>query len=155
MLWLLQEIFGKIAAQVQETVTEEVKAVYGELYFRPEQAAKRQAQIALADSPQVTTDAIEHALFSPFPHTRYVVANFSKVCGPVSARHIRPCSTGLSQRRTPTARAAWATPDLLSLTMCADPCLGAGVAGVGAARPCGGPHQEQDYVIPSEASYLF
>ena len=49
--------------------------------YRPDQAEKRSKQLAKADSPLVTTDAIEHALFDPQPHTRYAVANFDGLPG--------------------------------------------------------------------------
>lgn len=77
----MQEIFGKIATETQELVQGEAMDVYGEIYYRPEQMEKRKAQIALADPPTVTTDAIDHALFDKYPRTRYIVANFSKVRG--------------------------------------------------------------------------
>jgi hypothetical protein len=77
----LQEIFGKIATETQELVQGEAMDVYGDIYYRPEQMEKRKAQIALADPPTVTTDAIDHALFDKYPRTRYIVANFSKVRG--------------------------------------------------------------------------
>lgn len=77
----MQEIFGKIATETQELVQGEAMDVYGEIYYRAEQMEKRKAQIALADPPTVTTDAIDHALFDKYPRTRYIVANFSKVRG--------------------------------------------------------------------------
>jgi hypothetical protein len=70
------EIFGKIQRDTEEIIEGEGREVYGSLFYRPDQAAKRAKQIAKASPPSVTTDAIDHALFSPYPSTRYVVANF-------------------------------------------------------------------------------
>lgn len=41
--------------------------------FQPENIEKRKKGISLADSPDVTTEAIRHALFDPFPKSRYAV----------------------------------------------------------------------------------
>eukprot|EP00927_Polykrikos_kofoidii_P066052 TRINITY_DN61714_c0_g1_i1.p1 TRINITY_DN61714_c0_g1~~TRINITY_DN61714_c0_g1_i1.p1 ORF type:complete len:330 (-),score=74.12 TRINITY_DN61714_c0_g1_i1:102-1091(-) len=41
--------------------------------------AKNQEFYEMADSPQVTTDAIEHAITSPYPQVRYIVANVGGV----------------------------------------------------------------------------
>jgi len=48
--------------------------IYGHLYTG-EDAANEQRMESLADSTRCTSDAIEHALTSPRPRTRYLVAN--------------------------------------------------------------------------------
>ncbi len=73
------EIFGKVLQETQELVTEEAMAVYGELFYRQDQKDKKTAQIALGDTPLVTSVAIDHALFDSYPKTRYVVANLGGV----------------------------------------------------------------------------
>lgn len=75
------EIFGKILKETEEIVDGEAQALYGPLFYRPEQAEKRAKQVAKADSPLVTSEAIDHALFNEHPRTRYVVANFDGLPG--------------------------------------------------------------------------
>jgi putative ubiquitin-RnfH superfamily antitoxin RatB of RatAB toxin-antitoxin module len=79
--YVATEIFGKIIKETEEIIDEEARTIYGPLFYRPEQAAKRAAQVAKADSPLVTSEAIEHALFDEHPRTRYVVANFDGLPG--------------------------------------------------------------------------
>lgn len=74
------EIFGKIQKETAELLdNNEALEIYGELFYREDQKVRRAAQIAKGDSPLVTSEAIDHALFHPFPKTRYVVANFGGV----------------------------------------------------------------------------
>jgi NAD(P)-dependent dehydrogenase (short-subunit alcohol dehydrogenase family) len=73
------EIFGKVQQDIDEMKSAELMGLYGSLYYRPDQAEKKQKQIEGGDSPVVTSEAIEHALFSSYPKTRYVVANFAGV----------------------------------------------------------------------------
>lgn len=65
-------------------LTEDQKALYGE-FFQTQETKRRKAE-ELADSPQVTSHAIEHALTSPFPRTRYPVANSNGVPAWILAR---------------------------------------------------------------------
>lgn len=73
------EIFGKILKETEEIVSDEARALYGPLFYRPEQAEARAKQIGMADSPLVTSEAIDHALFAQFPRTRYPCANFNGI----------------------------------------------------------------------------
>jgi len=69
-------ISGK-AAEVYnefESAPAEHQKLYGHLLGK-KAFEKRQQMVAKADSPQVTTDVIEHAIMSPYPEVRYVVAN--------------------------------------------------------------------------------
>lgn len=79
--YVATEIFGKIIKETEEIISDEARAIYGPLFYRPEQAAARAKQVSMADSPLVTSEAIVHAFFSAHPRTRYVVANFSGVPG--------------------------------------------------------------------------
>ena len=45
--------------------------VYG-YFFRPEKRRKDRKQVERASPPSVTTNAITHALISPYPHARCV-----------------------------------------------------------------------------------
>lgn len=68
------EISGKIA----ETKEEHLDPKHLELYedLLGEKYSKKNEQfVAKADSPQVTTDVIEHAIMSPYPEVTYVCAN--------------------------------------------------------------------------------
>lgn len=73
------EIFGKVQQDVDGMKSAELLELYGPLYYRPDQAEKKQKQIEGGDSPVVTSEAIEHAMFHRFPKTRYVVANFAGI----------------------------------------------------------------------------
>lgn len=75
------EIFGKILKETEEIISDEARALYGPLFYRPEQAEARAKQVSMADSPLVTSEAIDHALFNEHPRTRYVVANFAGAPG--------------------------------------------------------------------------
>lgn len=70
-----------VPQETEEIIDEEASAVYGPLFYRPEQREKRAKQIAKADSPLVTSKAIDHALFCDRPLTRYVVANYDGIPG--------------------------------------------------------------------------
>lgn len=67
--------------ETEEIIDDEASAIYGPLFYRPEQKEKRAKQIAKADSPLVTSKAIDHALFAEFPRCRYVVANYDGLPG--------------------------------------------------------------------------
>ena len=73
------EIFGKVQQEIDELKSNELMGLYGSLYYRPDQAEKKGKQIEGGDSPMVTSEAIDHALFNAHPKTRYVVANFAGV----------------------------------------------------------------------------
>jgi len=57
------------------------KAIYGEYFYRPDQLQKRRSHVSIASPPNVTTDAIRHAIEDPFPKTHYVVANLGGTPG--------------------------------------------------------------------------
>ena len=67
--------------ETEELIEGEAMEIYGPHFYRPEQAERRRRQVGKADSPIVTSEAIEHALFSRYPRTRYVVANFDGMPG--------------------------------------------------------------------------
>jgi hypothetical protein len=80
---------------VEEVLTGPASEVYGPLFYKPSQTEKKMKQIGKADSPAVTTEAIDHALFSPFPKTRYAVANIDGVPGKRPAVEARVlCASG-------------------------------------------------------------
>jgi hypothetical protein len=72
-------IFGRAAQASREAVSdestrEEMERLYEKL-LSPAAKKSKLAMLEKASEPIVTTEAIAHALVSPFPHTRYVVAN--------------------------------------------------------------------------------
>lgn len=70
---------GEVNKKAAKAATsKEQLALYGHI-LNEKNAAEEQKMYALADSPQVTTDAIEHAITSPYPQVRYIVANVGGV----------------------------------------------------------------------------
>ena len=66
-------------AQVfEETESREAQALYPSL-FNEKSKAMRRTHIEKASDPIVTSEAILHAISSPYPHTRYVVANVAGI----------------------------------------------------------------------------
>ena len=84
------------------------------------------AQVAKASSPEVTTDAIRHALEDPYPKTHYVVANLGAIPGesirvhPLShipvASHSFSLSLSLSLSVLSSPSSAW-VPIVLSFIL--------------------------------------
>ena len=58
--------------------------IYADFYDGAD--GRRQRAFAHADTPEVTTVAIEHALMSRTPHTRYVVANTHRIPAWITAK---------------------------------------------------------------------
>ncbi|TFJ86156.1 hypothetical protein NSK_002364 [Nannochloropsis salina CCMP1776] len=73
-------IFKKVTQSIDTKVevSPEIMSTYG-YFFRTEKRIKDRAAVDKASPPSVTTDAITHALTSPYPHTRYIVANVSGI----------------------------------------------------------------------------
>ena len=73
------KIFGKSKEEKKtqvssEDISDEGRELYAH-YFSPKHEKQLEGMVAKADSPVVTTDAIVHAITSPNPKVRYVVAN--------------------------------------------------------------------------------
>ncbi len=73
--------------------------VYG-YFFRPEKRRKDRKQVERASPPSVTTNAITHALISPYPHTRCVFCSspdarwavtFFNICDRYVTACVRQC----------------------------------------------------------------
>ena len=79
------EIFKSAIAAMKEEIDAILSdSVKTELYYHlyNEYAInKRKLSVELAHSPQCTSDAIDHALTSAYPRTRYVVAGLGAVPG--------------------------------------------------------------------------
>lgn len=70
--YVKSEIFGKSRNEQAEQSREVAKELYGHLFQKQEYLDRC---IEKASPPTVTSDAILHAIKSPYPKTRYVVAN--------------------------------------------------------------------------------
>lgn len=90
-------IFGKVTESINKDVelSPAIMDVYG-YFFRPEKRRKDRAQVDKASPPSVTTDAITHALTSPCPKTRYIVANVNGIPAFLLGWLVWVCPDGLA-----------------------------------------------------------
>ena len=107
-------------------MSKEIMDVYG-YFFRPEKRKKDRQSVARASPPTVTTNAITHALTSPYPNTRCVRA-LLLLAG-------RCCTCALVPTPTHTPTSTHTCTQIHRGQRERHPRLGAGLAGVRLPRP--------------------